>query len=76
MVEELLEFTRIQDGRITLHMSSGPTSAREFEDTVFMYGSRLTARRASSCDYIENDDEIPEIPCDRGAAAAGVSEHS
>lgn len=40
MVEELLEFTRLQDGRFTLNVV--PCDLRtEFEDTVFMYGSRL-----------------------------------
>ena len=40
MVEELLEFTRIQDGRFTLNMQPCDLRA-DFEDTVFMYGSRL-----------------------------------
>lgn len=40
MVEELLEFTRMQDGRFTLNMEEADLRA-EFEDTVFMYGSRL-----------------------------------
>ena len=40
MVEELLEFTRMQDGRFTLHVETADILA-EFEDTVFMYGNRL-----------------------------------
>jgi signal transduction histidine kinase len=62
MVLELLDFTRIQDGRMTLHVE--PTDIRaEFEDTVFMYGSRL--KQEGICiNYIENDEDIPEIPCD------------
>ena len=62
MVLELLDFTRIQDGRMTLNVE--PTDIRaEFEDTVFMYGSRL-AQEGIHLEYLENDDEIPEILCD------------
>ncbi len=62
MVEELLEFTRIQDGRMTLNIE--PTDIRaEFEDTVFMYGSKLH-QEGIALRYEENDDDIPEIPCD------------
>lgn len=62
MVEELLEFTRIQDGRFTLNVA--PCDIRmEFEDTVFMYGSRLK-QEGIELDYLENDSEIPEISCD------------
>ena len=35
----------------------------EFEDTVYMYGSRL-AQEGIRLEYLDNDDEIPEIPCD------------
>lgn len=35
----------------------------EFEDTVFMYGSRL-AQEGISLVYLDNDEDIPEIPCD------------
>ncbi len=62
MVEELLEFTRIQDGRFTLNVQMSDIRA-EFEDTVFMYGSRLR-QEGITLDYLENDDPIPEIPCD------------
>ena len=41
MVVELLDFTRIQDGRFTLNMEQTDILG-EFEDTVYMYGSRLT----------------------------------
>ena len=62
MVVDLLDFTRIQDGRMTLNV--GPTDIRaEFEDTVFMYSSRL-AQDGITLDYLENDEEIPEIICD------------
>ena len=62
MVMELLDFTRMQDGRMTLTVE--PTDIRgEFEDTVYMYSSRL-AQDGLELAYIENDEDIPEIPCD------------
>lgn len=62
MVVELLDFTRMQDGRMTLNVE--PTDIRsEYEDTVFMYGSRLS-QEGIDLIYLENDDDIPEIPCD------------
>ena len=74
MVEELLEFTRLQDGRFTLNVV--PCDLRtEFEDTVFMYGSRLR-QEGIVLDYLENDDDIPEIPCDSAAHEAGLPEYS
>ncbi len=62
MVEELLEFTRIQDGRFTLNMQPCDLRA-EFEDTVFMYGSRLK-QEGITLSYLDNDDPIPELTCD------------
>ena len=62
MVVELLDFTRMQDGRMTLNMEQTDVRA-EFEDTVFMYGSRLT-QDGLELEYLENDDDIPEISCD------------
>lgn len=62
MVEELLEFTRMQDGRFTLNMEDADLRA-EFEDTVFMYGSRLQ-QEGIELEYEESDEDIPEIPCD------------
>ncbi len=62
MVVELLDFTRIQDGRMTLNVE--PVDIRaEFEDTVFMYGSRL-AQDGIELAYLEDDDDVPEITCD------------
>ena len=62
MVVELLDFTRMQDGRMTLSVE--PTDIRaEFEDTVYMYGSRLSQDGIQLC-YLDNDEDIPEIPCD------------
>ena len=62
MVLSLLDFTRIQDGRMTLNMELSDLRS-EFEDTVFMYGSRLEAD-GIHLEYIENDDDIPEVSCD------------
>ena len=62
MVVELLDFTRIQDGRFTLNMELTDLQG-EFEDTVYMYGSRLT-KDGITLEYLENDDIIPEITCD------------
>ncbi|MFI3313914.1 MAG: ATP-binding protein, partial [Eubacteriales bacterium] len=62
MVEELLEFTRMQDGRFTLNVEKSDIRA-EFEDTVFMYGSRLR-QEGITLNYEDNDDDIPELPCD------------
>ena len=62
MVISLLDFTRIQDGRMTLNIE--PTDLRsEFEDTVFMYGSRLESD-GIHLEYLENEDDIPEVSCD------------
>ena len=62
MVMELLNFTRLQDGRFTLNVQMSDIRSA-FEDTVYMYGSRLT-QEGIELDYLENDDDIPEIPCD------------
>ena len=62
MVVDLLDFTRIQDGQMTLNVEM--TDIRgEFEDTVFMYGSRL-AQEGITIQYLDTDEDIPEITCD------------
>ena len=62
MVEELLDFTRIQDGRITLNMEQVDIRA-EFEDAIYMYGSRL-AQEGIKLEYIDSDVDFVEISCD------------
>ncbi len=62
MVVDLLDFNRIQDDRMTLNIDYADIRS-EFEDTVFMYSSRL-AQDNITLDYEDNDEEIPEIPCD------------
>ena len=62
MVVDLLDFTRIQDGQMTLNVEKTDIRS-EFEDTVFMYSSRLS-QDDIQLDYLDNDEEIPEIVCD------------
>ena len=62
MVMELLDFTRLQDGRFTLDIQMSDIRAA-FEDTVYMYGSRLK-QEGIRLECLDNDDPIPEIPCD------------
>jgi signal transduction histidine kinase len=62
MVIELLDFPRIQDGRFTLNVEQTDIHS-EFEDTVYMYGSRL-AQDGMTLELLDHDDDIPEIPCD------------
>ena len=62
MVVDLLDFTRIQDDRMTLNVEQTDIRA-EFEDTVYMYGSRLS-QDGIELDYLDNDEDIPEITCD------------
>ena len=47
---------------MTLNMEQTDVRA-EFEDTVFMYSSRLT-QDGLKLEYLDNDDDIPEISCD------------
>ena len=62
MVEELLAFTRMQDGRFTLNIAKDDLLSA-FEDTVFMYASRLQQEGIRLC-YDGCEEEIPELPCD------------
>ncbi len=62
MVEELLEFTRIQDGRFTLNVRTCDLRS-DFEDMIYMYGSRLR-QEGIKLEYRASDEDIPEISCD------------
>jgi len=62
MVVDLLDFTRLQDDRLTLNVEMTDIRA-EFEDTVYMYSSRLS-QEGIRLECLDNEDEIPEIPCD------------
>ncbi len=62
MVLELLDFTRIQDGRMTLNIEIADIRS-EFEDIIYMYGSR-TAQDGITLEYKDSDEMMPEISCD------------
>ena len=62
MVLSLLDFSRLQDNRLTLNVEMADIRA-EFEDTVYMYSSRLH-QDGIQLEYLDNDDDIPMIDCD------------
>ena len=62
MVLSLLDFSRLQDNRLTLNVEEADIRA-EFEDTVYMYSSRLH-QDGIKLECIDNDDDIPMIHCD------------
>lgn len=62
MVLSLLDFSRLQDNRLTLNVEPADIRA-EFEDTVYMYSSRLH-QDGIYLEYLDNDDDIPMIDCD------------
>jgi two-component system OmpR family sensor kinase len=62
MVEELLEFTRIQDGRFNLRIELVDITA-ELEDALFTYGE-LLRQAGLEVNYTSPDYEIPLIPGD------------
>lgn len=62
MVIDLLDFTRMGDGKMVLNIEPADLRA-EFEDTVFMYGNRLR-QDGVELSYLENDGQIPIIDCD------------
>ena len=62
MVEDLLEFTRIQDGRFTLHMGEINLPVL-VEDTLYTY-SELFKQEGMSVSYDPPDEDYPDIPGD------------
>ena len=62
MVKELLEFTRIQDGRFTLRIELLDIAA-ELEDALFTYGE-LMRQAGIEVSYTAPEAEIPLIPGD------------
>jgi len=62
MVKELLEFTRIQDGRFNLRIELIDIAA-ELEDALFTYGE-LMRQAGMEINYSEPTKEIPLIPGD------------
>ena len=62
MVEELLEFTRIQDGRFNLSIEQMDVEA-ELEDSIFAYGE-LLRQMDMELEYTPSAQPIPLIPGD------------
>ena len=62
MVKELLEFTRIQDGRFNLRMELLDIAA-ELEDALYTYGELMRQAGMEVC-YTAPEAEIPLIPGD------------
>ena len=62
MVEELLEFTRIEDGRFTLNVEQTDIAA-ELEDAIFAYRELLSQEQMEIV-YEPPEKEIPMIPAD------------
>ncbi len=62
MVEELLEFTRIEDGRFTLNVEQIDFVA-ELEDSIFTYQELLKQEQIEIV-YEPCDDILPPIPAD------------
>lgn len=59
MVEELLEFTRIQDGRFNLNMEELDV-AGELEDSIFTYG-KLLAQEGVTVEYTPPEKDVPLV---------------
>ena len=62
MVEELLDFSRMEDGRFTLRVSQVDIQA-EFEDTIYTYQA-LLRQEGIQLFYEAGDDVLPTIPGD------------
>lgn len=62
MVEELLEFSKMEDGRFTLHMEQVDLQA-EFEDAIFTY-RELFRQEGIELSYESGDEDLPPIPGD------------
>ena len=62
MVEELLEFSKMEDGRFTLRMEEVDLQA-EFEDAIFTY-RELFRQEGIELNYDGGDEDLPLIPGD------------
>ena len=62
MVEELLEFSRIEDGRFTLNIETVDIKA-EFEDAVFTY-RQFFQKQGIRLEHTDCAEEFPPIPGD------------
>lgn len=59
MVEELLEFTRIQDGRFNLNVTPLDVVG-ELENAIFTYG-KLMAQEGMTVDYTPTEEDVPFV---------------
>jgi Signal transduction histidine kinase len=62
MVEELLDFTRIEDGRFTVSLEKMDVEA-ELEEAILAYGE-LLRQDGIALEYIQPSEQIPIIPGD------------
>ena len=62
MVEELLDFSKMQDGRFTLNIEPVDVQA-EFEDTIYTY-MELFKQEGIELHYAGDDEIFPPIPAD------------
>ena len=62
MVEELLAFSRMEDGRFTLHVEQMDLQA-EFEDAIFTY-RELFRSEGIALEYEVGEEDLPLIPGD------------
>ncbi len=62
MVEELLDFTRIEDGRFTVNIEKMDVEA-ELEEAILAYGE-LLKQDGIELEYVRPTDKIPIIPGD------------
>ena len=62
MVEELLDFSKMEDGRFTLQVEPVDLQA-EFEDAIFTYGE-LFRQEGIKLNYECGDEDLPPIPGD------------
>ena len=62
MVEELLDFSRMEDGRFTLHVEEADLQA-EFEDAIYTY-RELFRQEQLELSYDDGDLLLPSIPGD------------
>lgn len=70
MVEELLEFSKMEDGRFTLRMEQVDLQA-EFEDAIFTY-RELFRQEGIELSYEAGDEDLPLIPGDSERLQASV----
>lgn len=63
MVEELLEFSKMEDGRFTLRMEPAVELQAEFEDAIYTY-RELFRQEGIALYYTAPDEDLPPIPGD------------